>query len=107
GGTTRVAKAVNTFGDTWNQDRSQQVNALQAQVNTLASEVKNLKAKIKKATDKKNKASLQAELNTAQSSLTSSTNELTTTKAASLKNETVNYLAKIYKVIQYFNEQSA
>ena len=32
GGTTRVAKAVNAFGDSWNEDKSGQINALSAQV---------------------------------------------------------------------------
>jgi hypothetical protein len=105
GGTTRVAKAVNAFGDLWNQDRSGQINALSAQVTSDKSQVASLKAKIKKTSDKKTKASLQSQLATAQSQLSSSTSQLATTQSASLRNETVNYLAKIYKVIQYFNDQ--
>jgi hypothetical protein len=105
GGTTRVANAVKNFGDTWNEDKSGQINALSAQVTSYKSQVANLKAKIKKTSDKKTKASLQSQLANAQSQLTSSTNELSTLKSSALKNATVNYLAKIYKVIQYFNDQ--
>ncbi len=93
GGTTRVARAVNAFGTSWNEDKSGQLNATQAQVNSLTSQ-------IKKAKDKKIKAALQAQLAEA-------TNQLNELKTGSLRNETVNYLAKIYKVIQYFNDQQA
>jgi hypothetical protein len=104
-GTTRVAKAVENFGDSWNQDRSGQINALSAQMASYKSQVASLKTKIKKTADKKTKASLQSQLADAQSNLTSTTNQLSIMQSASLKNGTVNYLAKIYKVIQYFNGQ--
>lgn len=105
GGTARVAAAVKNFGANWNADRSGQINSLQAQANSLTSQVKSLKAKIKKTSDKKTKASLQSQLATVQANLADSTDQLNTLKSSSLKNETVNYLAKIYKVIPYFNDQ--
>lgn len=104
-GTTRVAKAVNQFGDRWNEDRSGQISTLQSQVASYKSQVTSLKAKIKKTADKKTKVSLQSQLAVAQNQLASSVGQLSTLKASSLKNATVNYLAKIYKVIQYFNDQ--
>jgi hypothetical protein len=104
-GTTRVAKAVNMFGDTWNEDRSTQISSLQSQINSLTSQVKSLKKKVSGAKDKKAKTSLQAQLATAQNQLTITTSQLKDTKAASLKSETVNYLQKIYKVIQVFNSE--
>jgi hypothetical protein len=105
GGTTRVANAVNLFGSSWSDDKSGQINALQGRVNSLTSQIKSLKAKIKSTTDKKTKASLQAQLTSTQSDFNSNSGQLSDLKSASLKNETVNYLAKIYKVIQYFNGQ--
>jgi len=105
GGTTRVAKAVNAFGDSWNEDKSGQISALQSQVNSLSAQVKSLKSKVKSAKDKKTKASLQSQLADAESQLSSSSAQLSTLKSSALKNATVNYLAKIYKVIQYFNDQ--
>lgn len=105
GGTARVAKAVNTFGTDWNADRSGQINALSAQAASYKSQTASLKAKIKKTSDKKQKAALQAELKTAQSQLADASNKLDEMKSASLRNETVNYLNKIYKVIQYFNDR--
>ena len=105
GGTSRVANAVKTFGTDWNADHSGQINTLQSQTNSLTSQVKNLKAKIKNTSDKKAQATLQAQLATAQSELADTTNQLSDMKSASLRDETVNYLAKIYKVIQYFNGQ--
>ena len=104
-GTTRVAKAVNAFGNRWNEDRNGQINALSAQVTNYKSQVTSLKAKIKKTSDKKTKATLQSQLATAQSNLSDASSQLATTKAASLKNATVDYLTKIYRVIQYFNDQ--
>lgn len=91
GGTTRVAKAVNLYGDMWNEDRSGQENATK-----LA--IANLKSKIKKTADKKTKASLQIQL-------AEENTKLTNLQSGTLRNETVNYLKKIYKVIQYFNGQ--
>jgi len=105
GGTTRVANAVKNFGDSWNEDKSGLTSALQAQVNSQAAQVKSLKSKVKSAKDKKTKASLQSQLAVAQASLSTSTDQLATLKSSALKNATVNYLAKIYKVIQYFNDQ--
>ena len=107
GGTTRVANAVNTFGDNWDADHSGQINTLQSQVNSFTSQVKNLKAKIKKTSDKKQKPSLQSQLADAQSQLATDSGQLTSLQSASLRNGTVNYLNKIYKVIQYFNSQQA
>lgn len=92
GGTTRVANAVNTYGQDWNADHTDQINALN-------SEVASLKYQIKKTKDKKTKAALQAQES-------SDINQLADLKSASLKSETVNYLAKIYKVITLFNDQT-
>ncbi len=103
GGTTRIARAVNAFGVNWNADRSGQINSLQSQVNSLTSQVKNLKAKIKKTTNSKTKTSLQSQFNTATAQLNTATNELSTAKDGTLRNETINYLQKIYKVIPLFN----
>jgi hypothetical protein len=91
GGTTRVAKAVNAFGSDWNADRSGEVNTLQSQIASLPSQ-------IKKAKDKKIKSSLQNQLASAK-------DQLATLQAATLRNETINYLNKIYKVISVFNDQ--
>ncbi len=91
GGTSRVAKAVNLFGDTWDQDRSGQVSATQ-------SAIINLKYKIKKTVDKKTKTSLQTQL-------AEENTKLANLQSGTLRNETVNYLKKIYKVIRYFNSK--
>lgn len=103
GGVARVAKAVENLGVNWNQDQSGQVNSLQSQVNSLTGQIRSLKSQIKKAPDKKTKASLQSQLNSASSHLSSASSQLKDVKASSLRNETVNYLKKIYKVIPLFN----
>ncbi|MDE2311519.1 MAG: hypothetical protein KGJ93_00310 [Patescibacteria group bacterium] len=103
-GTTRVARAVATFGDNWSQDNSAQINGLQSQVNSLNAQVKSLKTQIKKAKDKKSKAALQSQLNSASGELNQITGQLQALQAASLRNTTVNYLQKIYRVIPLFND---
>ena len=105
GGTTRVAKAVNQFGDSWNADRSGQINALQSQVNSLTYQVKSLKSKVKSTKDKTTKANLQTQLANTQNQLADDTSQLSDMQSATLRNGTINYLAKIYKVIQFFNLQ--
>ncbi len=105
GGTTRVAKAVNAFGQNWNADRSGEIASMQAQINSLSSQSKTLASKIKKAKDKKTKADLQAQLSQVKNQLASTSNQLDTMQSATLRNETVNYLKKIYNVIHVFNDQ--
>jgi hypothetical protein len=104
-GTPRVAKAVNMFGASWNENRNELINSLQQQVNNLTAQAKSLKKKVTAAKDKKTKTALQAQLTAAQSDLNSTTKQLTDTKAASLRVETVTYLQKIYKVINIFNSE--
>lgn len=91
GGTTRVSKAVNLFGEAWNEDKSGEINAIK-------SEIGSLKYSIKKTSDKKSKALLNSQLAEANGKLASM-------ESSTLRNETVNYLKKIYKVVQYFNGQ--
>jgi len=91
GGTARVANAVNTYGADWNSDHSGEINTLQSQISSL-------KSQIKKAKDKKTKSALQGQLATANS-------QLSDLQSATLRNETINYLNKIYKVITMFNDQ--
>ncbi len=105
GGTTRVARAVNAFGDTWNEDRNGQIAILKDQANKANTQIKNLKAKIKKAPDKKTQNSLKSQLAKAQTELAGINSQLDTLQPAALRQETVNYLQKIYKVIQHFNGQ--
>ena len=105
GGATRVASAVNTFGDSWNADHSGQINALAGQVSGDKSQVTSLKAKIKKTSDKKQKSSLQSQLADAQSQLANDSSQLSTMQSASLRSGTVNYLNKIFAVIQDLNAE--
>lgn len=105
GGTTRVYKAVNNFGNSWNEDKSGQLSAIQAQVNSLNSQIKSLKKKISAAKDSKTKKSLQASFSNLQSQHNTATNDLAILKSSTLRQETVNYLKKIYKVIHIFNAE--
>lgn len=105
GGTARVVKAINNLGAGWNEDRSGEINALFAQAGSYKSQAASLKAKIKKTADKKAKAGLQSQLATAQSQYNSALADLDTLKSSTLRQETVNYLKKIYKVIHLLNAE--
>ncbi len=103
GGTARVASAVNTYGDNWNTDHSGEINTVQDQLSSAKSAVAGLKKQIKTAKDKKTKADLNSQLVAKTSQMNDLSGQLAKMQSASLRNVTVNYLAKIYKVIQYFN----
>lgn len=105
GGVARVAKAVNMFGVNWNEDKTVQNNSLNAQISTLKARVKALALQIKKPKDKNSKTVLQAELTAAKDQLAAAQTQLKNLADSSLRNETINYLKKIYKVVHIFNGQ--
>lgn len=105
GGTTRVIRAVDFFGDDWSDDSVNQKNIIQTQVDAINQHIKELKSAISSTKDKTLKADLQTQLKTSQDNLANEKAKLSKISSATLRNETVNYLKKIYKVIQHFNEQ--
>lgn len=107
GGTTRVAKAVENFGDNWNTDLNAQVSGLKNQAVSLNSKIKSLKAKIKKTKETAAKAQMQSDLASAQSQVSSVNDQISKIQSSTLRSGTINYLNKIYGVIQYFNGQQA
>ncbi len=107
GGVTRVAKALNAYGDAWNnRDRLNSINSLQAKADSAGAQVKKLNAKIKATKDTKTKTALKKELATAQANKNSAETELATLSGATLRNETINYLNKIYSVIHLLNAET-
>lgn len=104
GGPVRIAKAARTYGPLWSQDHSNDAGPVQEKVTRQTAVVNALKAQIKKTTKKADKAKLQTVLNKEQATLTAAQNELTTTQASILRNETVNYVMKINKLVQIFND---
>ncbi len=106
GGTTRVANAVLNYGANWNADRTAEIGGAQASVNSLTAETSVLRAKIRKTTVKKTKTALQSQLAAVQSQLSSANSQLSQLQSSSLRPATLNYLAKIYKVISVFNGQT-
>lgn len=104
GGPVRIAKAARTYGPLWSQDHSNDAGPLQEKVTRQTAVVNALKTQIKKTTKKADKTKLQTVLNKEQATLTAAQNELTRTQASILRNETVNYVMKINKLIQIFND---
>lgn len=104
GGVARVTKAINTFGQDWNKDQSNLLTSLQSQASSLKSQVSGIKNKIKNTSDKKTKNALLSQLNSTNSQLASANSQIQNIKSGALRNETVNYLQKIYKVIPVFND---
>jgi hypothetical protein len=106
GGTTRVANAVENFGDKWNEDRNGQANALRGQLGSLSNQTNSLKKQIRASKNKKVKAALQSELGSAQAKISNVNDQIDQIDSATLRSGTINYLNKIYGVIQYFNDQN-
>lgn len=104
GGPVRVAKTAIAYGPLWSQDHSADVGPLQDKVNRQTAVVNALKAQIKKTAKKADKTKLQGVLNKEQATLTTVQAELDKTQASILRNETVNYVMKIDKLVQIFND---
>ena len=107
GGVTRIAKALANYGDNWNSDRGGTIQNTQAQLNSVNAQIKQLTAKAKATKDKKAKAALTSQGATLKTQATGLQSQLDTLTAATLRNETMNYLRKIYSVIHLLNAESA
>jgi hypothetical protein len=104
GGTSRVAKSAIAYGPLWSQDHSADIAPLQDKVNRQTAVVNALKNQIKKTKKKADKNKLQLVLNKEQAALANAQAQLNTTQASILRGETVNYVMKIDKLIQIFND---
>jgi hypothetical protein len=104
GGPARVAKAATQFGATWYEDQSAKLKPLQEKVSLQAAVVSSLRAQIKKITNKTEKAKVQKVLAAEEATLKEVTAERDNTESAILRNETVNYVLKIHRLIQVFND---
>lgn len=107
GGVTRIAKALANYGDNWNSDRGGTIQNTQAQLNSVNAQIKQLTAKAKATKDKKAKAALTSQVATLKTQATGLQSQVDTLTAATLRNETMNYLRKIYSVIHLLNAESA
>ncbi|GAC1413934.1 MAG: hypothetical protein NVSMB66_6680 [Candidatus Doudnabacteria bacterium] len=105
GGTTRVARAVEDFGQNWNADRNGQAHSLENEVNALNRQASGLKKQIKKTKDSAAKAALRSTLAQVQGQISSDNDQIDKVYSSTLRGGTINYLNKIYSVIQYFNQQ--
>jgi hypothetical protein len=105
GGTTRVIKAINTLGNNWHQDPNEQKIVIQKQINSITADIAKLKSEIKNPSNSPIKPELQERLKTLQKSLAEQKKLLAALKNIGLRNETVNYLKKIYTVIQHFESK--
>ncbi len=104
GGTVRVAKAAIAFGPVWSQDHSNEISPLQDRVARQNAVVNALKNQIKKTKKTADKAKLKLVLAKEQGALNDAQSQLATTQASVLRGETVNYVFKIDKLIQIFND---
>jgi len=107
GGVSRVAKAVETFGDSWNVDPSAQTATLQAQINGEQEIVKTLKNQIAATKDLGQKSDLKNQLANESSTLSNLKSELSSIKTTALRKETIFYLNKMHLLIQVLNGQNS
>lgn len=107
GGVTRIARAVANYGDNWSDDRNGTIQNTQAQLNSVNAQVKQLTAKAKATKDKKAKGALTSQVATLKTQAGGLQSQIDTLTAATLRNETMNYLRKIYSVIHLLNAEPA
>lgn len=105
GGVTRIARAVANYGDNWSDNRNDTIQNTQAQLNSVNAQVKQLTAKTKATKDKKTKAALTSQTATLKAQASTLQSQVDTLAAATLRNETMNYLRKIYSVIHLLNDE--
>lgn len=103
GGPARVALAAKQFGTAWYEDQSAKLVPLDEQIALQTKVVQGLQSQIKKAKVKAQKAKLQATLNGEQTRLGQIKAERAALDKAILRNETVNYVLKIHRLVQVFN----
>ncbi len=103
GGPARVANAARQFGTAWYEDNSDKLSPLNGKIALQNTVVNSLKTKLKKTTGKTQKAAVQKTLSAEQATLNSLTAERDSLDRAILRNETVNYVLKIHRLVQVFN----
>ncbi|MBP9686212.1 MAG: transglycosylase SLT domain-containing protein [Candidatus Doudnabacteria bacterium] len=103
GGPARVALAAKQFGTAWYEDQSAKLAPYDEQIALQAKVVQGLQSQIKKTTAKTQKSKLQATLKTEQAKLDQAKAERAALDKAILRNETVNYVLKIHRLVQVFN----
>ncbi len=98
GGSTRVKKAYAVWGDDWASSHQAEVNQLSSRNEALIDQIEGWKARLKKATDKKEIKKLNDQIWTGRAERKKVLARLDAIKGASLKTETVGYVAKLKKV---------
>jgi hypothetical protein len=104
GGSGRIKKALNTYGEHWDQQYSAQANSLYAEVKKMKKTLKSSQTKLKTASGKKKEAlkleiaSLQKEIKTKQAKA----DELS---SAAIRGETFYYVRKFHAVINALQSQ--
>jgi hypothetical protein len=105
GGTSRVVAAVKQFGTAWYSSHDDLAAQAQASIGASKTWAAQIKAALKKTKDKATKATLNADLATASANLATAQGQLSAVQSASLRAQTVGYLAKMHSLIQLFNGQ--
>ena len=106
GGVARVAKAIKAFGTNWYNDHSSDIAGMQTQISAQNTQLASLKSQAKKSKDKTAKAYLNSQIKTLTASIADLKNQLGVMQKSSLKNETINYLSKMHRLVQIFNAEN-
>lgn len=102
GGATRVKKAVDLWGDDWDENRATSVAKLQAEAAQQLKKINSLKKQVKKATGKA-KTALQNQINALTGQRNANLAKIKNLQAGTLKNETVVYVQKLRKAYAMFS----
>lgn len=102
GGAGRVKKAVELWGDNWDEGRASSAVKFQSEAAAQLKKINSLKAQIKKATGKK-KTDLQSQLNTVTAQRNANLHKIKNLQTGTLRSETVVYVQKLRKAYAMFS----
>lgn len=100
GGEGRIQKAAAVWGDVWATPDQSKVKAAQTAVNNATVEVKKAKKAVTAAKTTKAKTDANAALKKANTKLANATAELNRLQAATLREETIGYVAKFKNALK-------
>lgn len=105
GGTTRVARAVKTYGTNWYENQSDNLAQIKSNISAQTAELNKLKAQLKKAKTKSGTNSLNNQIKNETNVLADLKAQYDNFDSAALRTETVYYLEKMHKLIPIFNAE--
>lgn len=103
GGPVRVSRAAKQYGATWYEANDGQLNAVEEEIRKANQNLASIRARFFASKDKKLRATLQTQADNTRAEIKELTEKRDAISAGTLRNETVNYVLKIHRLVQHFN----